>query len=169
MPSIGDVSFEYSANGDMKPDTCDDFLICNRILKPGTPKRKLIDLITRFSIIRHSQIIQSSNQHLALCWWLDDLDRNPHDGLQNIALVQRHTLALLFFNTPGLHWHNKNKWLLDDSECNWFGVSCELSGIVITINLSSNNMIGCLPPELGEFNGLEYLILDHNRITGIFK
>ena len=56
--------------------------------------------------------------------------------------------------------------LSNDSECNWFGVSCEVPGIVNRLNISSNNMRGNVPSELGELKGLEYLIMDTYLLTG---
>ena len=41
--------FGYASDGTMKPNTCDAYKICDRSLLPGTPQRKLFNLITRFS------------------------------------------------------------------------------------------------------------------------
>ena len=165
LPPVANVHFGYSGNGVMKQDTCTDFLICNRKLRSGTPKRSLLDLVGRFSKINDQNIL-SIEQYSAMCWWLDDLDKKSDDSLQNAALVQRRMLALLYFSTDGMLWQNKCKWLSNDSECNWFGVSCEVPGIVNRLNISSNNMRGNVPPELGELKGLEYLIMDSNLLTG---
>ena len=94
LPSVANVHLGYSSNGVMKQDACDDFLICNRTLRAGTPKRSLLDLITRFSET-NDENVRSSKQCSATCWWLDDLDRKSDDSLQNIALVQRYILAFL--------------------------------------------------------------------------
>ena len=42
-------SFGYSKNGTSQPNTCDDYAVCDRNLRPGTPERMLFNLITRFS------------------------------------------------------------------------------------------------------------------------
>ena len=41
--------FGYASDGTMQPNTCDAYKICDRSLRPGTPQRKLFNLITRFS------------------------------------------------------------------------------------------------------------------------
>jgi len=41
--------FGYSKTGIMQPDTCDEYVICNRALLPNTAQRSLFNLITRFS------------------------------------------------------------------------------------------------------------------------
>ena len=43
------LSFGYSSNRTMQPNTCDDYVICNRVLSPRTPQRTLFNRITRFS------------------------------------------------------------------------------------------------------------------------
>gem|GEM_PF-4963087 len=154
------VSFGYSSDGIMKPNSCEDYAICNRLLNPGTLKRNLIDLIMKFSIISNSQQSQS------ICWWLDDLDKQTTESLQDNAHVQRYILALLYFSTGGLHWHNKNKWLSTESVCNWYGVFCGVPGVVTKIEITSNNMQGHIPIELGELAGLESLIMHSNKLKG---
>lgn len=42
-------SLGYAIDGTMKPNTCYEYKICNRSLLPGTPQRKLFNMITRFS------------------------------------------------------------------------------------------------------------------------
>ena len=153
------VSFGYSPDV-MKPNSCEDFTICNRTLKPSSPERNLLDLITKFSTI-------SSSEHTrSICWWLDDLDERTSDSQQDMTNVQRYILALLYFSTGGLHWNNQNKWLSTNSVCDWFGVYCKNPGIVSKIEITSNNMQGHVPAELGELAGLEILIIHSNKLTG---
>ena len=153
------ASFGYSPDG-MKPNSCEDYTICNRILKPSSPERNLLDLITKFSII------SSSEHNQSICWWLDDLDERTSESQQDMTNVQRYILALLYFSTDGLHWHNQNKWLSTNSVCDWFGVYCKNPGIVSKIEITSNNMQGHIPVELGELAGLEILIIHSNKLTG---
>ena len=41
--------YGYASIGTMQPNTCDDYAVCNRSLRPGTHGRILFNLITRFS------------------------------------------------------------------------------------------------------------------------
>ena len=153
------VSFGYSPDG-IKPNSCEDYTICDRILKPDTLQRNLVDLITKFSKI------SSSEQTQSICWWLDDIDKRSAESQQDMVNVQRYILVLLYISTDGLHWHDQNKWLSEDSVCNWFGVFCEVPGIVSKIELTANKMQGHIPIELGELAGLETLIMHSNQLTG---
>jgi len=164
LPPVSTVSFGYSNGGKIEPNSCGEFTVCNRKISPFTPRRKLIDIITRISG-KHVFKNPSSPQYKSLCWWLSDLDSMEETLQDNTALIQRYLLVLLYFSTDGDRWYNKNNWLQHGSECTWYGVSC-YQGVVSTINLASNNLMGYLPSEIGEFVELNHLILDHNSLKG---
>ena len=92
--------------------------------------------------------------------------------------MQRYILALLYLDSGGDNWINNDKWISSAHECDWFGVTCNsFEGLVDKIDLSSNNLDGFLPSELGELRGLEYLVRDNieyfsfkcNLFTGMYK
>ena len=73
--------------------------------------------------------------------------------------MQRYILVLLYLNNKGDGWTNNEKWMTSVHECEWYGVSCHAhGGLVDKLDLSHNNLVGSLPPELGELRGLEHLV-----------
>ncbi|MCC2548204.1 DUF6443 domain-containing protein [Hymenobacter sp. BT175] len=77
-------------------------------------------------------------------------------------------LRQLFYATEGEKWDNHANWV-DDEQGNaldaWYGVEVE-DGDVIGLRLSSNNLSGTLPRQLGELTGLRYLKLERNNLKG---
>ena len=58
-------------------------------------------------------------------------------------------------------------WSVDTAITSWDGVRVEGSpGRVTRLLLTSNNLTGTIPPDLGRLDGLEYLWLNYNQLTG---
>ena len=158
------VKFGCASNGTMKPNSCDAVRVCNRDLQPKAYNRKLFNLITRFSGL-DVFYDETSHQREALCWWLNDMDKNVEKLSKNEALIQRYILAVVYFSTNGASWFNSSNWLTPESECNWYGIGYEtLPGVINMIDMSSNNIKGSLPSEIGQLRGLERLILNENKL-----
>ncbi|KAL7568273.1 hypothetical protein ACA910_022612 [Epithemia clementina (nom. ined.)] len=104
------------------------------------------------------------------------------------TLTERETLQLLFNATFGSSWTNAHGWVQDsdgngtDSDdvvvlCQWYGVLCHdvETGLpsttahsgVTALQLSNNNLVGTLPPELwhGGLPQLRSVDLSHNALT----
>jgi uncharacterized protein (TIGR02145 family) len=83
-----------------------------------------------------------------------------------IAPINYDSLALvaLYNATDGLNWTNNTNWL-SAPLTTWFGITME-NDRVKTIDLSSNNLTGTLPQELGYLTELKELTLDYNQISG---
>ena len=80
--------------------------------------------------------------------------------------AQRENLISLYNATGGANWTNNTGWLgAEGTECSWFGVSCE-NGNVVSINLSSNGLVGTIPSTLSQFSELRNLILNNNQLSG---
>ena len=90
--------------------------------------------------------------------------------------MDRSSLIALYNSTGGQGWARNNGWqdglLRKDGfnvdPCNprgWFGVNCE-QGRVSALILPGNNLIGPLPPELGDLASLQVLSLSDNQLTG---
>ena len=76
---------------------------------------------------------------------------------------------IAFFNaTNGSEWFNSEGWMSDDPVCGWYGVSCGWLGQngVVAIELPQNNLSGALPPEIGNFEILQFLDLNTNHLEG---
>lgn len=51
-------------------------------------------------------------------------------------LMQRYSLAVLYFSTKGKSWAESTNWLANDKDhCQWFGVECNEEGLVTRLNL----------------------------------
>ncbi|MFT0155410.1 immunoglobulin domain-containing protein [Tenacibaculum ascidiaceicola] len=90
---------------------------------------------------------------------------------QEISQSDKDALIALYNATDGANW--TNKWDLNDSPQNWYGVKTNVvfgaSGAerhVDEINLPNNNLVGTLPSELGSLKSLNLLNLSNNSISG---
>ena len=92
--------------------------------------------------------------------WTDKGDARWCDANEKAALVD------LWRATGGVHW--RNNWDLRTDPCvmGWYGVRCDFSGHITTLNLSNNGLTGFLPRSLGNLVALERLHLNDNLLTG---
>ena len=90
----------------------------------------------------------------------------PIPAAQTTPETDRDALVALYNSTNGDGWTNKTNWLSAEPIDNWHGVSAD-DGRVTQINLPENNLIGTLPPELGNLASLRSLGLSGNpELTG---
>jgi len=91
----------------------------------------------------------------------------------NIPAIERAALIALYESTDGKHWSHRSGWKtpplaadgfsLPGTEGNWHGITCNSTNTSVQgIYLSSNNLNGSLPPELGNLTQLERLEIKHN-------
>lgn len=87
-------------------------------------------------------------------------------ALANVPAVYREALVALYNSTNGANWINNANWLVGDPCANnWYGIECYASNGMV-IRLSGNNLVGNIPPEIGNINGLYELWLGYNQLTG---
>jgi len=91
------------------------------------------------------------------------------------TVLERYVLMVLYFSTSGPRW-NIQFWNISESVCNWKedlpslfltaprGVECE-DGILTTLALVNNNLVGTIPWELGLLSNLTYVMLQQNTLT----
>ena len=83
--------------------------------------------------------------------------------------TERAALEAIYTATGGPNWTDQTDWLngntIADIET-WYGVTVA-GGDVVAIDLSKNNLVGALPPELGDLAALEYLNLGNNQISSV--
>ena len=78
----------------------------------------------------------------------------------------RSALTALYNASDGDNWTNNTNWLSDELLDDWHGVTTGTEGRVVRLALSSNNLVGTLPAELGNLSELTKLELDTNDLTG---
>ncbi|MDE2795333.1 MAG: Ig-like domain-containing protein [Gemmatimonadota bacterium] len=85
-----------------------------------------------------------------------------------VTTMHRDEFALraLFQSANGPLWANSTNWTTDAPLSDWYGVELNERGRVRSLNLSENNLVGRLPPEIGKLTELEELHLTTNLIEG---
>ena len=81
-------------------------------------------------------------------------------------LDDRAALTALYNATGGDDWDDNDNWLTDAPLDEWYGVDTDEEGRVIVLDLAGNDLVGHIPPELGELSELEVLELNSNLLTG---
>ena len=113
---------------------------------------------------------QTSPQYQALEWLIDDLKDQP--VLSNSQILQRWTLAIIYFGINGDHWAYNDGWLSSDDICEWFSTStnptiCDDQGLLQRLELLNNNLLGDIPDEIQLLSeSLLVLNLSQNRLEG---
>ncbi|MEJ2627286.1 MAG: T9SS type A sorting domain-containing protein [bacterium] len=92
----------------------------------------------------------------------------PYMGAnQNLSaqVLEQDSLALvaLYDSTDGANWEDNSNWLTE-TVSSWFGITVK-DGRVTDINLSSNNLVGTIPSDLGNLTNLTFLNLGNNQIS----
>ena len=78
----------------------------------------------------------------------------------------RPVLEELYTATNGQDWENSANWLSERPISEWYGVTVDVDGRVNGLYLSSNELTGEIPEELGSLSGLRRLYLSSNELTG---
>ena len=93
------------------------------------------------------------------------------------APVDREPLVKLYQGTDGANWINSNGWNTDAPLGEWYGVETDFSGRVVSLDLGGtwdegisrwtrHGLAGRIPPELGDLEHLQSLVLAGNELEG---
>ncbi len=84
-----------------------------------------------------------------------------------IPSAERSALVDLYQSTNGPSWTENAKWLSNEPECDWYGVTCdETESNVIDLSLYYNNLDGTLPASLGNLSKVRSLQFAGNQLRG---
>lgn len=73
-------------------------------------------------------------------------------------------LVALYDATDGANWNNP--WDLSQPVTTWQGVNTSDDGCLFFLGLSGQNLVGSLPPEIGDLQDLNFLLLNSNKLSG---
>lgn len=87
---------------------------------------------------------------------------------------ERNALIAIYNALGGENWTNNTNWCSEQPVGEWYGVDTDADGYVTNLDLSSNNLQGEIPAEIGDFSRLNRLNLAKaeedealpNNITG---
>lgn len=87
---------------------------------------------------------------------------------------ERNALIAIYNALGGENWTNNTNWCSEQPVDEWYGVDTDADGYVTNLDLSSNNLQGEIPAEIGDFSRLNRLNLAKaeedealpNNITG---
>jgi hypothetical protein len=83
-----------------------------------------------------------------------------------VPQAERDALIALYNATDGDNWTNNTNWNTANPVSSWYGVTVT-NNRVSNINLDNNNLVGTLPIDLGNIEGLAEFILRDNQLTGV--
>ena len=99
--------------------------------------------------------------------WYEAIELRDSDPVPCIPLTpDREALVALYEATDGPAWDESDNWLSELPINTWSGVKTNEDGYVTELILSSNNLSGPLPPEIGDLLHLERLRLHRNDLSG---
>ena len=87
-------------------------------------------------------------------------------GFARLPSPDREVLIALYNSTGGANWTNNTNWLTTAPIGQWRGVTADSQGRVTELNLTSNQLMGEIPPELADLTSLKLLGLGGNELTG---
>ena len=89
----------------------------------------------------------------------------PADA-QQLHAGDKAALKALYDATGGDSWYYNNNWNTAEPFNTWYGVATDANGRVTYLDLSSNEMSGSIPAELGNLTELTELYLNDNALHG---
>ena len=87
-------------------------------------------------------------------------------GQSQAEASDKAVLVAVYDASGGANWKNNDRWLSDAPIAQWYGVTTDTDGRVIEFDLSENNLLGEVPPELGDLTSLTLLNLRGNQFSG---
>ena len=151
---------------------------------------EIVDFLTPLS--GNALKVQGSPQYKA-AMWMESGDMMPNSrggtglSIEDPGFTQRYIMALFYYAMDGDNWVQKQGWLSEKSECEWFGVDgfsagCGADGIGGCIKRSDfegdynkvcrlamgrlNNLFGEFPKELGQLEEMRYVEIQDDWLIG---
>mmetsp|Transcript_9202 Transcript_9202/g.26287 ORF Transcript_9202/g.26287 Transcript_9202/m.26287 type:complete len:658 (-) Transcript_9202:185-2158(-) len=102
----------------------------------------------------------------------------------SVKIVQRWSLAVMYFSTNGDSWKacsandtdescgatspfiGQKRFLGESNECEWAGIACNVVGCVTEVLFEDNDLIGTIPTEMGLLTDLILWGMERGGLTG---
>jgi hypothetical protein len=82
--------------------------------------------------------------------------------------IQRYVLKNFYELTNGKYWNHSDNWNSSLPLSKWYGIKTDSYGHILSIDLRSNELYGCLPESLYLLTTLQSLDLFNNHLRGNF-
>ena len=96
----------------------------------------------------------------------EELFEKAEAKVDETDIKQRTALKAFYDALGGDNWKNKTNWNTDAPLSEWYGLTVE-NGLVTELVLTSNNLVGDVPENICELEGLKLLHLYNNKVTSI--
>jgi len=93
------------------------------------------------------------------------IDRHTIHLYDTVLASDKNALIIFYYATSGANWIDNTNWNTSAPVYEWQGVEME-GNRVSAINLSSNNLNGYIPNDIGNLTGLKVLNIRNNQISG---
>lgn len=86
-------------------------------------------------------------------------------SIVQVSVQDSLALVALYDSTNGDGWTNNSNWKTGKINT-WYGVSINANGRVDSLHLTQNNLVGVIPPAIGDLTDLKSLRLNSNLLNG---
>ena len=115
--------------------------------------------------------IDFTDAYLIAAWLNDSADPTLPAGIGEggggVASPDCAALVTLYEVTDGDNWKDNTHWMSDRPLDEWYGVTTDDDGRVISLQLVANRLSGSLPPSLGNLTHLTWLDFNGNDFSGV--
>ena len=142
----------------------------NTKLDSALPVNGLEDGVTYYFVVQSVSYPNEVNKNTVESDYSVEVSATTEEAVVAIPQSERDALIAIYNSMNGPNWWNQTNWLGPvGTEGTWYGITLNTDQThVVIINLYWNNLIGPIPPEIGNFPALEYLNMsqDCQRSTG---
>lgn len=85
--------------------------------------------------------------------------------IQGVLKQDYYALIALYNDTDGANWTDNTNWLSGNPVSNWYGVTV-VGNRVWEVKLGNNNLVGTIPPEIGDLTSINSIELFENQLSG---
>jgi hypothetical protein len=131
---------------------------------------RFAELIGMLTAISGASVFQDETtpQYQTAYWMAANDPANLDFALNSFEIVkERYIVSLLYFSTSGEDWRKDEEFLSETDVCQWGGVYCDSTTLLVDgLDLSRNDLDGTLPAEIASISGLSRMTMQNNLLQG---